>query len=503
MIIRIIIFALTVLLGLCPAASAQNIDLSDVGTVYLENTGSIRAQQAFLHGFAQLHNFEYGFAAADFQQAQQIDPNFALAYWGEAMTHNHAMWMRQDKESALIALNKYASSPAARQDKAPSELERDLFAAIDILYGDGIKYEQDDLYRDNMASLYAKYPDNVEIATFYALSIMGSSHDGRDYGDYMQAAAMMQNLRSAYPRHPGVAHYLIHATDDPTHAPLGLDAANAYSGIAPNAGHAQHMTTHIFLAFGDWDGVVRANIRATGLTDTDRAANGLGPLGCGHYHNWLMYGFLQQGRREEAHDIMTLCYQNVPENESYIDFFSTQRALYLRDTSEWQGDVAVMEIDHRGHAQALLVDRVTDGVVALHNEDIPAARADLILAREALEELQQVWDNNEVPLDHSSRVLPLVSLKQLEAQIALATGATELGLELLREAVSIESVLPYGYGPPEPEKPSLELLGETLLELERFAEAREILKTNLTRTPNKVVSVRALAATETALASTN
>ena len=201
---------------------------------------------------------------------------------------------------------------------------------------------------------------------------------------------------------------------------------------------------------------IRANVRATGITDTDRAASGLGPLGCGHYHNWLMYGYLQRDRREEAHDIMTLCYQNVSENESYIDFFATQRALYLRDTAEWQGDVAVMEIDHRGYAQALLVDRVTDGVVALHNEDIPAARADLILAREALEELQQVWDNNEVPLDHSSRVLPLVSLKQLEAQIALATGATELGLEMLREAVSIESVLPYGYGPPEPEKPSLD-----------------------------------------------
>lgn len=501
--IRLTVFSLTVFLGLCPAASAQNIDLSDVGTVYLENTGSIEAQQAFLHGLAQLHNFEYGFAAADFQQAQKIDPNFALAYWGEAMTHNLGMWKRQDKDSALTALNKYASSPAARQDKAPSELARDLLAAVDILYGDGSKNERDDLYREKMADLYTKYPDNVEIATFYALSIMGSAHDGRNYGDYMQVAAMMQNLRSAYPRHPGVAHYLIHATDDPTHAPLGLEAAKAYGGIAPIAGHAQHMTTHIFLAFGDWDGVIAANILAVSLTDVDRAENGLGPLGCGHYHNWLMYGFLQQGRRDEAHDIMTLCYENVSEQESYIDFFATQRALYLRDTSEWQGDVAKMEIDHRGHAQALLVDRVTDGVAALHNENIPAARAALVSAKEALETLQIAWDNNGVSQEHSSRALPLVSLKQLEAQIALATGATELGLELLHEAVSIEMGLPYGYGPPEPEKPSLELLGETLLAMERFSEASEILETNLTRTPNKAVSVSALAATETALANAN
>jgi len=497
--IRFIIVSLTITLGFTSVATAQKIDLSDVGTVFLDNTGSVQAQQAFLHGLAQIHNFEFDFAAADFQEAQQIDPDFALAYWGEAMTHNHAIWMEQDKDSALIALNKYASSPAARQDRAPTELERDLFAAVDILYGEGTKQEQDDLYLNKMAELYAKYPDNVEVAAFYALSLMGSAHEGREFGLYMRAAALMQNFLSIYPQHPGVAHYLIHATDDPTHAPLGAAAAKAYSGIAPNAGHAQHMTTHIFLALGDWDSVILANVRAMGITNTNRADRGLSPSGCGHYNNWLLYGYLQQGKRDQAHEIMSLCYRNVSENGTNTGSFATQRALYLLDTAEWQGDVAMMQVDHAGQPLAMLIDKVTDGLVSLNNEDIAEARADLMSARESLEQLRQEWDADGIPVDRSTRELPLVSLKQLEARIALATGATESGLELLREAVSLELDLPFGFGPPRPAKPSLELLGETLLAMGQYAEAREVLKTSLTRTPNKAMSIRALDATERAL----
>ncbi|PCJ47022.1 MAG: hypothetical protein COA74_12490 [Gammaproteobacteria bacterium] len=114
----ILIFIIATIL--LPVYGNPKIDLSDVGDVHIENSGSADAQQHFLHGLAQLHNFEYWSAAEDFQKAQKIDPDFALAYWGEAMTYNHTIWMRQDKKSALKALNKYASSAANRADKAQS-----------------------------------------------------------------------------------------------------------------------------------------------------------------------------------------------------------------------------------------------------------------------------------------------------------------------------------------------------------------------------------------------
>lgn len=477
----------------------DHVDLSDVGDVYLDNTGAPEAQQAFLHGLAQLHNFEFEFAAEDFREAQRIDPDFALAYWGEAMTHNHPLWMAQDKKAALEILDKYAPSPEARQARAPTELARDLFATVDVLYGSDDKQAQDDIYLDHMRKLFAKYPDNAEIASFYALSIMGSAHEGREFGLYMQAAAIMQNFITTYPRHPGVAHYLIHATDDPIHAPLGLKAAQAYADIAPNAAHAQHMTTHIFLALGDWDNVIRANTRAVDITDTQRATRGEGPGGCGHYPSWLMYGYLQQGQRDAAHDIMTLCHQNITTRSSGQNrgYYVWQRALYLLDTAEWTADVAGMDADFGDDYASLIQNQVINGWIALQTGDTKDARNTLKAARNAYNLLKQEPDKQGVSANTLAQLA--VDMMQLEAQILLSRGKSEASLNMLREAVAIELELPYGFGPPKPAKPSLELLGETLITLGQFDEAKQALTKTLSRTPNKTLSVAALAAAETAL----
>jgi tetratricopeptide (TPR) repeat protein len=479
-----------------------SVDLSDVGDVYMQNSGHDNAQQSFQHGLAQMHNFEYKFAAADFQAAQELDPDFALAYWGEAMTHNHPIWMRQDKEAALKALNKYAPSPAARQAKAPTGFARDLLAATDILYGDGDKQDRDDLYLAHMAKLYAKYPGNVEIASFYALAIMGSAHEGREFGLYMQSAAITQRFMPNYPRHPGIAHYLIHATDDPVHAPLGLAAANAYGDIAPNAGHPQHMTTHIFLALGDWDGVIRANVRAAEITNTIRAADGKGPSGCGHYTSWLMYGYLQKGQRDKAHDIMSLCYQNVQNTDrgGTRYYYAWQRSLYLLDTGEWNGDVAKMSADLDDHRGANFETQIMNGLVAVKTGDIAGANTALDLAKEIFAASKKKWAEDGLPADYSRRKISEIKLLQLRAQILLAQSQNDEALKLLRQAVALEMDIPFGFGPPQPAKPSLELLGEALVQTGNYAEAVTVLKTSLSRTPGKALSLKASAAAEAGLA---
>jgi tetratricopeptide (TPR) repeat protein len=490
------------LFGSSPSVLAHDhVDLSDVGDVYLDNTGAPEAQQAFLHGLAQLHNFEYGFAAEDFREAQRIDPDFALAYWGEAMTHNHPIWMQQDKEAALEILDKYAPSPAARQARAPTDLTRDLFAALDVLYGSGAKQTLDDHYLAYMATLFAKYPDNVDIGAFYALSIMGSAHEGREFGVYMQSAAISQNFISAFPRHPGIAHYLIHATDDPVHAPLGLKAAQAYADIAPNAAHAQHMTTHIFLSLGDWDNVIRANTRASEIVNTHRATKGDGPSGCGHYPSWLMYGYLQQGKRDAAHDIMALCHKNITARPADFNrgYYVWQRALYLLDTAEWDGDVAGMDADFGDNYAPLILNQVVNGWVSLKTDDTKGAGKSLKAARNTYSLLVKDGDKDGASANPLNHKRSNVNIMQLEAQILLSKGKTEAGLDLLREVVALELDLPYGFGPPRPAKPSLELLGETLVALGQFDEAKAVLANNLSRTPNKALSVAALAAAESGL----
>ena len=119
-----------------PAAS------SDVGQVAFANSGSPAAQPAFLRGLALLHNFEYESAAEAFREAHGIDPGFAMAYWGEAMTHTHPIWYQQDLEAAREALARLGATPEERLAKAPTERERDYLRTLDVLYGEGTKEDE-------------------------------------------------------------------------------------------------------------------------------------------------------------------------------------------------------------------------------------------------------------------------------------------------------------------------------------------------------------------------
>ncbi len=108
----------------------------------------MQAQEAFIRGLLLLHSFEFEDAREAFQSAQKIDPDFAMAYWGEAQTHNHAIWQRQDFDAARAALSKLGATPEARYAKAGTERERGYLRSLDVLYGAGGKRERDYAYSD-------------------------------------------------------------------------------------------------------------------------------------------------------------------------------------------------------------------------------------------------------------------------------------------------------------------------------------------------------------------
>ena len=255
-----------------------------LGHVVFPNSGAAKAQGDFLRGVLLLHSFEYERAAAAFRSAQLLDPEFVLAYWGEAMSYTHPIWDQQDSAAARRVLNRLGASPAARSAKARYGRERQYLATVERLYGPGSKALRDTLFEREMQQLAASYPDDVEARLFHALGLMGLSQGVRNVATYMRAGAIAQEVFNEHPTHPGAAHYVIHAFDDPVHAPLGLRAARAYSRIAPAAGHAQHMTTHIFLALGMWPEVVKQNEVAlvANAGNADRAN-----WFAGHYTAWL------------------------------------------------------------------------------------------------------------------------------------------------------------------------------------------------------------------------
>ena len=503
---RIRILVLAMIFSFALAVRAQAPKLDDVGLVSFQTSGSAAAQPYFLRGLAQLHNFEYGDAAALFRQARQLDANFAMAYWGEAMTYNHPLWFEQDQNAARAALNRLAPTPEARAARAPTERERDYLRAVEILYGDGAKEDRDNRYADAMALVHQKYPSDVDAAAFYALSLMGTAHKGRDIPTYMRALAILEDLFYANPNHPGVAHYLIHATDDPVHAPLGLYAARSYSKIAPAAAHAQHMTSHIFVAMGMWDDVVRANEVATSVVNKSRAARNLPPVMCGHYPFWLEYGYLQQGRVQSAREVLEGCEKQAqragapaggasldPDN-SALGSFAEMRTRYLIDTDDWKGGIANMPFPKEARPEVRVTFAFGSGYAALRRGDLDAARTSFDELKAARGELK-----SELADDPQDRNRVAILETQLQAMIAAASGDVAQAVKIVQDIAPTEEAMPFEFGPPFVDKPSFELLGELLLKSGNAVNAKSAFETALKRTPERTSSLIGLSQAEKAL----
>ena len=275
----------------------------ELGSITFPTSGAPAAQAAFLEGVKSLHSFQFDEAAVAFQRAQKTDPAFAMAYWGEAMSHNHPLWAQQDADAAKKVLEKIAPTLTARVARVRVPKEKAFLEAIDVLYySPGDKLARDTAYSNTMAAMYAKWPEDHEVATWYALSLLGTVRP-TDKGFRRQAlaASIVQKVYQENPRHPGAAHFIIHAFDDPDHAPLALPAARAYAGIAPSAAHALHMPSHIFVQLGMWADVRTSNIAAyraaSELNARMKLAEGREDF---HTLSWLTYANLMLGNIAEA-----------------------------------------------------------------------------------------------------------------------------------------------------------------------------------------------------------
>ena len=495
----------------CFAAIAPQLAYAQtpgVGEVSFPNSGAAAAQAPFLGGLAQLHNFEYDAAAELFRKAQQADPTFALAYWGEAMTHNHPVWMQQDRDAARAVLDRLAPTAGARLANAMTEREKDYMRAVEILYGDGDKNARDMAYADAMAAIHRTYPDDPDAAAFYALSLLGTAHEGRDFATYMRSAAVLEPVFRDHPTHPGAAHYLIHSYDDPVHAPLGLRAARAYSTIAPNAGHAQHMTSHIFVAMGMWDDVVSANEAAMRVVDELRAARNRTPGACGHYNFWLEYGYLQQGRFGAAKKLVADCRaaatrqaappaagtppQVLDPDNSLIGSFTAMRSRYLIDTEEWDGDVAAWTVPAVGQRIAQITTAFVNGLSSVQRGRVDAAHESLEQLKSARVALNADLDKKAAARDDAYRSGTAILEQLLTGAIQVARGASPEGIATIRDAAAAEEKVPFEFGPPFIDKPPYELLGEVLLGAGRPKEARAAFEKALARTPERTAALSGL-----------
>jgi len=448
-----------------------------LGTVDFPTSAAPVAQEHFLLGLLYLHSFEYASAAGEFRTAQELQSDFALAYWGEAMTYNHPLWRERDRDAAIATLERLAPTPAERAALAPTERERLYLEAAEALWAEGPKAERDTAYMLAMQRLSLAFPEDPDARALYALSLLGLSDGVRVIPTYMRAAAVVEELIDLYPDHPGVVHYMIHSYDDPIHAPLGLRAARAYSEIAPDAAHAQHMTTHIFLALGMWPDVVSQNIVAAQRTS----------WGPGHYTAWLGYALAQQGRFDAARDNLVRARDNLESSAPTRarGYMLSMRADYLVNTGRWSDPVIEWEIDEEGTTEAVRAkDAFALGQAASQRGDRDAAEQQLA---------RLLWIMDGMSADGTpARDVVTIMARELSAVIGLRDGMTDGALAAMREATALEDALPLEFGPPDVVKPSHELLGEMLLELGDPSAAVIEFQRALALAPNRVLSLEGL-----------
>jgi tetratricopeptide (TPR) repeat protein len=472
----------------------------NLGEVHFENSGPPEAQVPFLQGLAALHSFFYDEAADLFRDAQKAAPDFAMAYWGEAMTYNHPLWRQQDREAALEVLDRLAPTAEERAAKAGSDRERAYLEAVEILYGEGPKADRDMAYSEAMKRLAAHWPRDIDAAAFYALSLQGLQREG-DLGlsDRMRSAAVLERLFDHVKSHPGVLHYLIHAFDDPIHAPLGLRAAVLYARVAPAAPHALHMPSHIFVQLGMWDRVVASNIAAyQASVDWVKRRGHSRAKEDFHSLSWLQYGYLQEGQFDAADRQLATIEEVAKETgdvwvERYRNWMAARRVLESRawEAEDWKPLTVPEGADASGPLGPSLAAMVfVNGLAEVERGELDAARQAHARLVERLEGLEDPGE--------ASQVLE----KELVAKIRLAEGHTDEGLAQLGEAVALEEEMGLPSGPVHPIQPAHEMYGEVLLDLGRSEEAAAQFERALQRTPNRAWSLLGSARAAVALGDT-
>ena len=295
----VILFSLIAFTAPLPA------QLENVGTLSFPTSGSPEAQRHFLRGVAILHSFGWKQAITEFKAAQAAQPDFAMAYWGETLCYNHPLNAEQDAKNPRAILSRLGPTTEARLAKAPTPREKGFLRAVEMLWGEGDWRARRVGYMQEMARLHAAFPQDDEVKTFYALSLLSAARaqDDSTFRPEMQAGALAMDVFRRNPNHPGATHYIIHAFDDPVHAPLALDAAHAYARIVPAVSHAVHMPTHIFIQHGMWHEVAHQNVRAFNIAkDLWQPGDAAGDMA--HSGDWGHYGFLQLGDYAGARERM-------------------------------------------------------------------------------------------------------------------------------------------------------------------------------------------------------
>jgi hypothetical protein len=489
---RLVLAVLLALLSsISKAQEHQHESAEKLGTVQFATSCTEPAQEEINRAVALLHSFQFSRAISGFNAAFEYDATCAIAYWGIALSD----WSNPFAPGAKDKTQLQAGRESVERGKtvsAKTERERTYLAAVGNLYNGYETVPQRTrliAYRDAMANVAAKYPNDHEAQIFYALSLAASEDPAdKTYADRLKAGAILEKLFEEEPSHPGLAHYIIHTYDVPALADRALVAARRYAEIAPDAPHALHMPSHTFTRTGYWQESIDTNIAAAAAARREgQTAEEL------HASDYEIYAYLQTGQDQTARRIL----DSLPEISSRFDpkavisgaggpaagYFALAAipARYSLERHDWKqaAQLSLRETPFpytdamtsfaRGYAAARL------GKTSEANDSAAALRQ----IRERLANSNETYWARQVEIQAVT----------VEAWAALAAGKKTEALQQMKLAAELEDGTEKSAVTPGPLAPARELLGEMFLEMNEPTQALEQFEATLKKEPGRFWSL--------------
>ncbi len=378
---RSLALLISLVIGLVHAAQACPHDSAaagpapkKLGTVSFQNACSPEVQAELSRGIALEHSFWFGEAQKSFEKVAAADPQCAIASWGVAMSL--VPWLNAYPDAATAAAAQKALKAAdAATKKSPREV--DYVKALHALF-DGYTPETAlphmQAHADAMVALAAKYPKDLEAQVFEALALVAAAPpDDTRLVHQHKAMAILGPLFKKYPNHPGIAHYITHACDNPQMAKDGLGAARRYASIAPASPHALHMPGHIFIRLGLWQDDIKTNLASKAAAEGSKVA----AESRLHAMEFLEYAYLQAGQYDKAKAIVTeagtIQASDVdPRFAGYAGFVKARFAMLLAvETQDWAMAAKLNNVGYATFGQALIA--LAHAICAGHTKDVARA----------------------------------------------------------------------------------------------------------------------------------
>ena len=468
------IAAVTVL-GPCGPGMAQDDTDQKLGTVHFATSCNETAQRRFDRAMRYQHSFWYAESKDIYEETIKSDPECAIAYWGIALSllsNPHGPVPTANLPLGLSAIEK------AKAVGARTERERDYIDALAVMYLDYDKTPQQarvQSYLKKMEALATKYPDDDEAQIFYAITLnVAASPADKTYAYQLKGAAILEPIWLRQPRHPGVAHYLIHLYDYPPIAAKGLTAALRYSKIAPNAPHAQHMPSHIFTRVGYWKESIAANLASVQSAKANR--EGGDQL---HGQDYLVYAYLQQGQDKAAHAVIDEIEAAPSDPGSFAGAFSRAAApaRYAVERGDWK-TAANLDVKPSKLQHVMAITHFARALGAARSGDAASAKVDVAKLADIRDSLLEAKNNYWAgQVDIQAQIA--------NAWVLYADGKSDDALKAMSAAADAEDTTEKSPVTPGPLAPARELYGFMLLDRGMAKEALAAFEATMAKEPNR------------------